>query len=92
MSNDPRNREESQNIQLSPAQQDPGRADPNDFKIIQGVIEADGSALHGQFDPALMAEAQREHPNHPIPERNAGAHRMISPRLPRRVAGRPHSP
>lgn len=52
-------------IELSPSQQDPGRAQPGDFKVT-----STGEQGHGQSSPALIEEALRIHPNQPIPERN----------------------
>jgi hypothetical protein len=48
MSNYPGNKQQNEKVELSPSQQDPGSADPNDFEICQANIERPVPA-HGQW-------------------------------------------
>lgn len=65
MSNDHRNKEQDTNLELSAAQQDPGRASPHDFTITPSL-----TALGSQDDASMVSEGMRQHPNRPRPERN----------------------
>jgi hypothetical protein len=72
MSNSPNNREQSQKIELTPTQQNPGAARPEDFKI-----EARDGGQHGDSTAeraALLAEREIDAKPSP-PDRNEAPHK-----------------
>lgn len=72
MSNSPNNREQSQKIELTHAQQNPGAARPEDFKI-----EARDGGQHGDSTAeraALLAEREID-ANPSPPDRNEAPHK-----------------
>jgi hypothetical protein len=66
MSNHPSNKEQNVVIELTPEQQDPGRARPEDFQITSSENNQHRTAFHGQHGetPAeyrrLLAERESE--------------------------------
>ena len=75
MSNSPTNREQSQKIELTPTQQNPGAANPSDF-----IIEPRDGGQHGDTAAeraALLAEADdsaKSSLREPTPVRNEVPH------------------
>jgi hypothetical protein len=72
MSNSPNNREQSLKIELTPTQQNPGAARPEDFKI-----EARDGGQHGDSTAeraALLAEREIDAKPSP-PDRNEAPHK-----------------
>jgi hypothetical protein len=75
MSNSPNNREQSQLIQLTPTQQNPGAAKPTDFLVIardggqHGDCKAERAALLAEADSSAKSSLRE-----PLPDRNEVPH------------------